>query len=88
MLGSMKAQDDFVKAHTALLAGRYDCLDRIVLNGLTSAVAPLRALRGLPVVTATFAGPSKARHERLSPVAFVTGSVRLGFLAALLVLVR
>ena len=33
MLGSMKAQDDFVKAHAALLAGGYDCLDRIVLNG-------------------------------------------------------
>lgn len=29
----MKAQDDFVKAHAHLLAGSYDCLDRIVLNG-------------------------------------------------------
>jgi hypothetical protein len=29
----MKAQDDFVKAHAHLLAGGYDCLDRIVLNG-------------------------------------------------------
>lgn len=29
----MKALDDFVKAHATLLAGGYDCLDRIVLNG-------------------------------------------------------
>jgi hypothetical protein len=29
----MKTADSFVKRHAGLLAGGYDCLDRIVLNG-------------------------------------------------------
>lgn len=32
-LGSMKITDQFVKQYLGLLAGGYDCLDRIVLNG-------------------------------------------------------